>query len=92
MKRRGYSLKIRDIWNEPLTPAELEKLIGLRDHTDFLNTRSDVYKRKKMKKAPPSRREAIALMAKEPGLIRRPIIVAGGRVVVGFDEQGRVRF
>ena len=27
-------------------------------------------------------------MAKEPNLIRRPIVVAGGRVVVGFDTKG----
>jgi arsenate reductase-like glutaredoxin family protein len=72
--------------------VELEKLIGRRDHKEFLNTRSKVYRQHKMKEAPPSRREAISLMAKDPDLIRRPIIVAGGRVVLGFDEKGRVRF
>jgi arsenate reductase/regulatory protein spx len=91
MKRRGYHLRFRDIWKEPLTAAELKKLIGDRDHLEFLNKRSEVYKKRKMKDAPPSRREAITLMAREPALIRRPIIVAGGRVVVGFDEQGRAR-
>ena len=91
MKRRGYTLRFRDIWEEPLSAAELEKLIGPRNHTEFLNTRSEVYRRKKMKEEPPTRRQAITLMAKEPSLIRRPIIVAGGRVLVGFDEQGRVR-
>lgn len=44
-----------------------------------------------MREEPASRREAIRLMAKDPGLIRRPIVVAGGRVVVGFDEEGRAR-
>jgi arsenate reductase-like glutaredoxin family protein len=91
MKKRGYRLRFRDIWKERLTAAELEKLIGHRDHTEFLNTKSELYKRKKMKEEPPSRREAINLMAKEPSLIRRPIIVAGGRVVVAFDESGRLR-
>jgi arsenate reductase-like glutaredoxin family protein len=31
------------------------------------------------------------MMAKEPNLIRRPVVVAGGRVVVGFDEEGMAR-
>jgi arsenate reductase-like glutaredoxin family protein len=41
-----------------------------------------------MKENPPSRGEAIRMMAREPNLIRRPVVVAGGRVVVGFDENG----
>jgi arsenate reductase-like glutaredoxin family protein len=41
-----------------------------------------------MKENPPSREKAIQMMAKEPNLIRRPVIVAGGRVVLGFDEKG----
>jgi arsenate reductase-like glutaredoxin family protein len=28
------------------------------------------------------------MMAKEPNLIRRPVILCGGRVVLGFDEKG----
>ena len=44
-----------------------------------------------MKEEPPTRKKAIRLMAKEPNLIRRPVIVAGGRVVVGFDEDGIAR-
>ena len=91
MQRRGYKLRFRDLWKEPLSAAELEKLIGKREPTDFLNSRSEVYRKKKMGEAPPSRREAIRMMAKEPSLIRRPVIVAGGRVVVGFDEKGMVR-
>ena len=45
-----------------------------------------------MKEKPPSRREAISMMAKNPNLIRRPVVVAGGRVVVGYDENGMIRF
>jgi arsenate reductase-like glutaredoxin family protein len=69
----------------------LEELIGDRERTDFLNKRSELYRKKKMGEAPSSRREAIRMIAKEPSLIRTPVIVAGGRVVVGFDEKGIVR-
>jgi arsenate reductase-like glutaredoxin family protein len=56
-----------------------------------LNPRNELYRRKKMKEKPPSRKEAIRLMAQEPNLIRRPVIVAGGRVVIGFDENSIAR-
>jgi arsenate reductase len=88
LERRGYQLQYRDLWEEPLSVSELEKLIGTRDHTDFLNTHSEAYREKNLAENPPTRREAIRMMAKEPRLIRRPVIVAGGRVVLGFDEKG----
>jgi Spx/MgsR family transcriptional regulator len=92
MERRGYQLQFRDLWKEPLSAAELEKLIGSRDHADFLNTHSEAYRKKKLAENPPTRREAVRMMAKEPSLIRRPVIVAGGRVVLGFDEKGMAHF
>jgi arsenate reductase len=92
MERRGFHLQFRDLWEDPMSAAELEKLIGPRDPADFLNTHSEVYRQKKLAENPPTRREAIRMMAKEPRLIRRPVIVAGGRVVLGFDEKGMARF
>ena len=92
MEKRGVHLHYRDLVKDRLSPSELEKLIGKHDHEDFLNPRSEVFRKKKMKDKPPSRREAISLMAKNPDLIRRPVIVAGGRVVIGYDENGMIRF
>jgi Spx/MgsR family transcriptional regulator len=88
LERRGYQLQYRDLWEEPLSASELEKLIGPRDHAEFLNTHSEAYRERHLAESPPSRREAVRMMAKEPRLIRRPVIVAGGRVVLGFDEKG----
>jgi len=91
LERRGFQLYFRDLTKQRLSAAELEKLIGRRDHTDFLNPRNQLYRDKNMAEKPPSRKEAIYLMSKEPNLIRRPVVVAGGRVVVGFDENGMAR-
>jgi len=44
-----------------------------------------------MKDDPPPRKEALRMMAKEPNLIRRPVILAGGHVVLGFDEKGMAK-
>jgi Spx/MgsR family transcriptional regulator len=92
MKKRGYKLNYRDIVKDRLSVAELQKLIGKHDHEGFLNPRSEIYKENAMDEKPPSRRAAINLMAKNPGLIRRPVVVAGGRVVIGYDENGMMRF
>ena len=92
MEKRGYLLHFHDLAKERLSAAELEKLIGKHDHQEFLNPRSKLYRKNKMKDHPPSRREAIGMMAKHPDLIRRPVIVAGGRVVIGYDENGMIRF
>jgi len=91
MERKGFQLYFRDLGKDKLSAAEIEKLIGPRDHTDFLNSRNELYRKKKMGQKPPSRKEAVRMMAKEPNLIRRPVIVAGGRVVLGFDKDGITR-
>jgi arsenate reductase len=76
----------RDLGNKPLTEAELDELIGERDYTEFLNSRNELYRKRKMKEHPPSRSEAIKLMAKEPNLIRRPLLTRGSQIIFGFDE------
>lgn len=40
-----------------------------------------------MKENPPPRDEAIRLMSENPNLIRRPLLVKGGKVLFGFDED-----
>lgn len=83
----GAELEFRDLGKEQLTEAELDELIGSRDHREFLNTRNELYRARKMKEHPPSRAEAIKLMAKEPNLIRRPIVLQGSQMIVGLDEE-----
>jgi arsenate reductase (glutaredoxin) len=76
----------RDLGNKPLTEAELDELIGDRDYKEFLNSRNELYRKRRMKEHPPSRTEAIKLMAKEPNLIRRPLLIRGSQIIFGFDE------
>jgi len=83
----GAELESRDLDKQRLTEAELDELIGNRDYTEFLNPRNELYRSRKMKDHPPSRAEAIRLMAKEPNLIRRPVVLRGSQIVLGFDEE-----
>lgn len=77
----------RDIGLQPLSEMELDDLIGSRDYKQFLNSRNELYRERGMKENPPSRAEAIKLMASHPNLIRRPILIRGTRMVIGWDEE-----
>ncbi len=76
----------RDLDKQRLTESELDQLIGTRDYKEFLNTRNELYRKREMAKRPPSRAEALKLMAKEPNLIRRPLLIRGSQIIIGFDE------
>jgi arsenate reductase-like glutaredoxin family protein len=83
----GAQLESRDLDKERLTEAEIDELIGSRDYKEFLNTRNELYRTRNMKEHPSSRAEAIKLMAKEPNLIRRPIVIRRSQMVLGFGEE-----
>ena len=78
----------RELGKSPMTTEELDLLIGQHDYKLFLNSRNELYRERKMKERPPTRAEAVKLMAHEPNLIKRPLLVRGQRVVYGFDEDG----
>jgi len=88
----GAEIESRDLDKTPLSVEEIEALIGERDYKLFLNTRNELYREKKMAEKPPSRREAIALMSKNPNLIKRPILLRGGQLLLGFDEAAYRKF
>lgn len=80
-------MELRDIGKDRLTFEELDQLIGDRDYRKFLNSRNELYRQKKMGEQPPARAEALRMMAAEPNLIRRPVVIRGGRIVLGFDPE-----
>ena len=73
--------------NRGLTVEDLDQLIGTRDYRQFLNSRNELYRERGMNQNPPSRAEALQLMAAHPNLIKRPILVKGKKIVLGFDEE-----
>ena len=75
-----------DLGKERLTADQLDVLIGSRNFLDFLNSRNELYRQRKMKEHPPTREAALKLMAEAPNLIRRPIVIRGGQMVLGYDE------
>ncbi len=76
----------RDILKEPPTPEELDKVLGGRPIVEITGRLSPLRKRLAEGLDKPSRKEAVALLSKHPNWIRRPLIIAGNRVVIGFNE------
>lgn len=88
LQKLGADLESRSLDKQRLTPDELDSLIGDRDYQQFLSTRNELYRSRNMKEHPPTRAQAIALMAENPNLIRRPVVIRGKRLVLGYDELG----
>jgi arsenate reductase-like glutaredoxin family protein len=40
-----------------------------------------------MKENPPPRAEALKLMSENPNLIKRPILIKGKEIILGFDAE-----
>jgi arsenate reductase-like glutaredoxin family protein len=77
----------RDYAKQPLGVAELKALFAGRDPRDFLNSKSPAFKAMGLKNKELSAAAALALMVKEPNLIKRPLTVAGSEIIAGFDRE-----
>jgi len=77
-------VEFRDITKDPPPRAFLEKHVAAERLADFVSRRSPVFKERPM---PSSKQEAIDLMLEQPNLIKRPILVAGSKVIFGFDKD-----
>ncbi len=86
-KELGAELDERDYAKTALSAVELKDLFADRDPRDFLNPRSPAFKAMNLTGKNLSREQAVALMAKEPNLIKRPIVIAGKEMIAGFDRD-----
>jgi arsenate reductase-like glutaredoxin family protein len=73
-----------DINRNPPSREFLEKHVDAKHFLDYVSKRSPVFKTRSL---PKSKKEAIDLMLEQPNLIRRPVLVKGGKVTFGFDKD-----
>jgi Spx/MgsR family transcriptional regulator len=76
----------REYGKTPFTEKELREIIGDGAIEKFLNTRTPLYRERKMRQRPPSKEEAIKLMLTDPNLLKRPVIIKGNKKLTGFTE------
>jgi arsenate reductase (glutaredoxin) len=84
LREKGVAFEEVDL-NKGLSVEELDRLIGKRDYKLFLNSRNELYRELGMKENPPARAEALRLMSENPNLIKRPILVRGNQIELGYD-------
>ncbi len=91
MRESGQSVSERNYAKEPLTKRELESIVDAAGGVAaVLNVRHDLAKARGWKAEPPKKAEFVAAALEQPNLLRRPVLVVDGRVVVGKDE-GAIR-
>lgn len=86
MQAKKVDFEEREYGKNPFTEKELKEIIGDDPIEQFLNTRTALYREKKMKQIPPSKDKAIKLMLKDANLLKRPVIIKGKRKLTGFNE------
>ena len=80
-------LEERDYARDPLDLAELKELFKGRDPRDFLSTKSPTFKAMGLQGKTLTAEQTLKLMAQEPNLIRRPLLVVGREMVAGLDRD-----
>jgi arsenate reductase-like glutaredoxin family protein len=83
----GVELDERDYAKQPLTLAELKELFAGRDPREYVNPKSPAFKSMGLTGKSLSADEALKLIAREPNLIKRPLVIAGKTIIAGFDRD-----
>ncbi|WP_459127604.1 transcriptional regulator SpxA [Latilactobacillus curvatus] len=84
----------RNIFSEPLNKNEIKTILRLTEDgtEEIISTRSKVFQELNIKIDDLSINELLDLVQKNPGLLRRPIILDEKRLQVGYNEDEIRRF
>jgi arsenate reductase-like glutaredoxin family protein len=77
----------RDYAKQPLGLTELKELFAGLDPRDYINPKSPAFKAMGLKGKTLTAAQALKLMAEEPNLIKRPLVIAGKTIIAGFDRE-----
>lgn len=94
LKEHDIPFKERNIFSEPLTLEEIKGILRMtEDGTDeIISTRSKVFQQLDVDIDTLPLNELFTLIQKNPGLLRRPIILDEKRLQVGYNEDEIRRF
>ncbi len=87
MRQRGVELESVDYAKQGLDEATVLSLVAKAGSVAaVLNVRHETAKAKGWGEKPPDAKTFATAVAKEPNLLKRPILVVGGKAIVGFDQ------
>jgi arsenate reductase len=88
LRERGIEPELRRYLEEPPTPSEIEELLGKLGLPPpaVARTKEDEYQALRLSERTP-RQEMVLALAQHPQILQRPILVRGGRAVVGRPPE-----
>ena len=94
LEEHGIQYKERNIFSEPLSVAEIKQVLQLTENgtEEIVSRRSKVFQELDVDLDDLSLKQLIDLIEKNPGLLRRPILVDDKRLQVGYNEDEIRRF
>ena len=92
LRAHDVAFEERAIRETPPTPAELRAMLAAYrgERRRLFNTSGGDYREQKLGEKLPALTEAaaLALLAENGNLVKRPFVIGGGVALVGFDETG----
>lgn len=94
LKEHDIPFKERNIFSEPLTKDEIKQILRMTEDgtEEIISTRSKVFQELGINLDDLTMDELLNLVEKNPGLLRRPIIMDDKRLQVGYNEDEIRRF
>lgn len=94
LEEHGIQYKERNIFSEPLSATEIKQVLQLTENgtEEIVSRRSKVFQELDVDLDDLSLKQLIDLIEKNPGLLRRPILVDDKRLQVGYNEDEIRRF
>jgi nitrogenase-associated protein len=87
LQAAGHTVIAKSLLTEPWTAAELRGFFGDTPVQSWFNPAAPRVKSGEVDPATIEADAALAMMLREPLLIRRPLIEAGGKRCAGFDRE-----
>ena len=94
LKENNIPFKERNIFSEPLTMDEIKSILRMTENgtEEIISKRSKVFQKLNINLDELPLQKLFDLIQKNPGLLRRPIILDEKRLQVGYNEDEIRRF
>ncbi|WP_367369521.1 transcriptional regulator SpxA [Pediococcus parvulus] len=94
LKENNIPFKERNIFSEPLTMDEIKSILRMNENgtEEIISKRSKVFQKLNINLDELPLQKLFDLIQKNPGLLRRPIILDEKRLQVGYNEDEIRRF
>jgi len=93
LDRMKIDLEKRDFFVDMLSESEIKKILKLAKikPRELLRSKDKMYKELKLKESNHIDSQLIKLMAKYPGLIKRPIVFSKNKIIIGKIDSKQIK-